>query len=145
MNIGGKTTKKETKEQIDVIKIAEQNQKKVNYHLIYEFGTINNTPKEMGAYDLTIKFGEHEFTTPHDRRTVGFNFNRWNYRSPKVEVLETPYHEPEDLPQVFFYLKPAKKVLGSRLGLNLTGGGENKSNPIAYAKFEATKFLNTNP
>lgn len=75
-----------------IVKRAENAMQLHKYHIMYEFGSCNRTPKKQGKYNLQLKIGEHTWTSKNGEkdRSVGFNYNRWSQRSELIEV-ELPY------------------------------------------------------
>lgn len=73
---------------------------------------------------------------------IGYNYNRWNYRSGEVE-FEVPYGSVTDMDEIFLYLSPDKGGIGNFLGAS----PKNKklSKPISYVKLRADDYTETNP
>ena len=125
-----------------LVEESKQYMDPVKYRLMYEFNSVINIPEHEGKYNLQLRIGEHEWTSEGgDSRAVGYNYNRWNQKPKEDVIFEAPYRTVEDMEDIFLYLCPDKKSLGSVFG----GGSSKPGAPIAYAKLKAADYQDKNP
>ena len=114
------------------------------FKLMFEFNSCINIPENEGKYNMQLCIAEHTFQTSseEDSRVIGYNYNRWNYRSEELEI-ELPYGEIADMDDIFLYLCPDKGGLGNMFGAS----PKNKklAKPISYLKLRAADYADPNP
>ena len=114
------------------------------FKVMFEFNSCINIPENEGKYNMQLCIAEHSFRTEssEDSRVIGYNYNRWNYKSEELEI-ELPYGEIEDMDDIFLYLCPDKGGLSNMFG----GGNKEKKldKPISYIKLRAADFKDPNP